>query len=334
MSDDVDGAVAALESSNVYVAGGTSLTDEGAIASALSGSSTAVAVLPADAVQTVSATQLAAQIESQTSGYDVVIVVIDAARDSFGVAGDDATAVATTLNSNNDGDAGPAIEAALPQITSSTSTASHDGGSGSTIATVGGVGLAIVVVGTAVTLGVRRLLRRTPSPKVFERLPEDLRGQIEVLDRIQRRHQVAGPGAMPAELAQILGNSRELFERIRRRGSAQQARIAEVEYTDTLGKLNRALGEDYFLDILAHPQLWDEAEKRLDSVRQAVAATQGQLLRNIRQVNASQDLEFQVALESLLGTMDPPSIDSVYSHPPDTAIETAPEKHPPGETHE
>ena len=37
-----------------------------------------------------------------------------------------------------------------------------------------------------------------------------------------------------------------------------------------------------------------------------------QLIKNIRQVNASQDLEFQVALESLVGSMNTPSVESAY----------------------
>jgi hypothetical protein len=91
--------------------------------------------------------------------------------------------------------------------------------------------------------------------------------------------------------------------------------VARVEYRDQLGKVVDVLGPDYYLDILANPDLWDDPSRRAQAVEVAIAAFEEQILDNIRQVNAAQDLRFQVSLDALArarrdqsaGLYDPPN---------------------------
>lgn len=323
MSDyDVSAAVKALTSSDVFVDGEATLSHQSQIESAFRDDHIAVAVLPDGANSTLSANQLADQIKTGTAGkYDTVIVVIDSGQDTYGVASShDASAITSALYGANNPDGGEAIMAASNTIAS----IGHPGGddSGTNLVVVGGGVLGLAVLGAAVVFLFRKFAGRSPADKVFERLPAELHQQVATLKELTARHEALPSGGLGYQLGQILENSTELFERLERKGTQQQARVAAVEYTDTLAKLNRALGSDYYLDILAKPALWEDSDRRLKEVRDAVGATQQQLIKNIRQVNASQDLEFQVALESLVGSMNTPSVESIYTTKPEGEIES------------
>jgi hypothetical protein len=314
---DVSAAVKALTFSDVFVDGEATLSHQSQIESAFRDDHIAVAVLPDGANSTLSANQLADQIKTGTVGkYDTVIVVIDSGQDTYGVASShDASAITSALYGANKPDGGEAIMAASNTIASIGHPVPRGAGddNGTNLVVVGGGVLGLAVLGAAVVFLFRKFAGRSPADNVFERLPAKLHQQVATLKELTARHEALPSGGLGYQLGQILENSTELFERLEKKGTQQQARVAAVEYTDTLAKLNRALGSDYYLDILAKPALWEDPDRRLKEVRDAIGATQQQLIKNIRQVNASQDLEFQVALESLVGSMNTPSVESIYT---------------------
>lgn len=175
---------------------------------------------------------------------------------------------------------------------------------------------ALGVVGCAAGfLGSSFDFKRKPKQKVevekevastvsmIDSLPINLKAEIKKLQRIAYLHGNAKTRLFPT-IINILRDSGELFSRIETRVGSQAHRLASLNYTDTLMKLNRALDSDYYLDILANARLWNDPEERLAAVEKAVEATEKQLVRNIRQVNASQDIDYEVSLESLTSSMD------------------------------
>lgn len=324
-------ATAQLASQHVYVDPGATLGSQGQISSDLNGENVAIAVFPEDAASTVSPNALASQIKTASAGqYETVIVVIDGAsgaRDSFGVASNnDSVRIATTLNGNNAGDGGQAILASIDEITRSetvTSTETNSTpdvpGNDDGLGVVGGASivLALAAIGTFGTIMYRRMrgtiTKNTTTSITYDQLPEDLRRVLQEYRVIVMKHSTASNQALSRPLQSILANVQELFRRIDKRGNAQAKRMASVEYVETFKKLNKALGEDYYLDIASHPHLWDDATERMSVVRDAVMATDATIVKNIRQVNASQDLDFKVALESLTRSMDTPTVKEIYS---------------------
>jgi hypothetical protein len=310
----IEDAVDGLHQGPVYVDSSASLSGSSDIASALDGDHVAVVALPDVAFDTYSANDVANQIRSAVDGdYATVIVVVDGVRDSFGVSSSgDAAAIATALNGANTGDGGQAIQVVTGQLVDAS-----DGGSGLVGEAVGLGGglLGLALIGSGAVLAYRRWFAhgfKRSKTEAFAKLPAELRTQVDQLWALLGKHHSAGLGSLEDEILALVGNAEELFVRIDKRGTGQQGRIAAVEYADTFAKLNRALGEDYYLDILRRPDLWNDSDRRLAEVREALDATGKQLVENIRQVNASQDLEFQVALESLVGSMNTPSIESAY----------------------
>jgi len=129
-------------------------------------------------------------------------------------------------------------------------------------------------------------------------ISEELREKIEELYGLAQTYEERNSPLFPA-VNGVFANVQELFERMGTHTDEQSARIAGVRYTDTLTKLNRALGKSYYLDIEAHPELWSDPDGRMEAVEAAVNATGEQILRNIRELNSSRDLIYQLSLDAL-----------------------------------
>jgi hypothetical protein len=329
--DFVSESINGLMAKNVFIDSSATLSSSAEISAAFSGSSVGVVSLPQMSTSTFSASALANQILNGTNGqYKTIIVMIDSSHDSFGVASvGDASLISKTLNEANSGDGGAAIlkssetivQASANAKTGTSTQAESSPSDGGAVMLYGGTSVlvAIVVAGAVFALGRNK---NNPKQKALtssfkERLavlPDDLRKVANEFVEITRMHELSTNSSMLGpELQKIVTNFTELFARIERKGTEQQARMASVQYIDTFTKLNSALGKDYYLDIRLHPDLWDEAPRRLKEVETAVSATSSELINNIKQVNASKDLEFKVALESLSKSINEISVGDLYN---------------------
>ena len=72
--------------------------------------------------------------------------------------------------------------------------------------------------------------------------------------------------------------------------------------------------EKYFGDIVARPTYWDEAPKRVTAIFDAVKSLDNQLVDNIRQLNASKDIDFNVALNSLSNLQKEIKLSDLYDN--------------------
>ncbi|MDR1634270.1 MAG: hypothetical protein LBS27_04990 [Bifidobacteriaceae bacterium] len=143
--------------------------------------------------------------------------------------------------------------------------------------------------------------------KPSKQTPPDVAEKLEELRALRVRYlnaRVPGPAFaatknMAQMIARIVTDTSELFRRLESRGGGDQQAVARVEYRDQVAKVVEVLGPDYYLDILARPDLWDDPRGRARAVEAAVAAFSSQIIDNIKQVNAAQDLRFQVSLDAL-----------------------------------
>lgn len=303
----VDDAAAALQTSNVYV------SNEVANASTLAqqldqqvgDASIGVAVFSDNAGLEGSASDIVRELASANTGYTTIIVAVgdDVAAGSSVLGKGEALRIANEAEQSND-----SVDAALTQTvqqviaeTPATTTPGIDPGP------VVGIGVAVALLlgaGIAVVGVVRSRRRRAAESRG---LPEAVRGQVAALRTLVPEYAAAGASgdAVAAQTAQEIGvladNVTELFTRLDRRNAADQVDIAAVEYDDKLRKLTAAVGRDYLLDILRHPQLWDDPAERVREVQGALDAISTELLENIKQVNARRGLHFQVSLDGLIG---------------------------------
>ncbi|QIG39215.1 hypothetical protein G5T42_06720 [Microbacterium sp. 4R-513] len=303
----IDDAVAALQNSNVYV------SDEVANAPALAqqldqqvgDASIGVAVFSENAGLEGSASDIVRELASANPGYDTIVVAVgdDVAAGSNALAKGEALRIANEAENSSD-----SVDAALTQTvqqiiaeTPATSSPGVDAGPvvgiGLTIAVLLGAGIAVV--------GVVRSRRRRASEN--RGLPDAVRAQVVALRGLVPEYAAVGASgnAVAAQTAQEIGvladNVTELFNRLDRRSVEDQVNIAAVEYDDKLRKLTAALNRDYLLDILRHPNLWDDPDDRVREVQGALDGVSTELLENIKQVNARRGLHFQVSLDGLIG---------------------------------
>jgi hypothetical protein len=344
LSDDyISDAVQGLGSSSVYVDGQASLANAGQIASSLNGSGIAVVSLPAGAFDTLGPTDVANAIGQKLGGkYNTVIVVNGNAVTTAGGHGN-AEKITELVNTAIAKGVSPgqaittstepikALAAGTKTSTGSGTGASTDNGGGGIVGVIGGGLLGIVVLGTLGIVAFKRLNRRpaqsalpagqqtaayVPAGDLSEHLPVRLRGLVKELDALARKHSKIPGDKLAAEIHGLIVNLQELFERINtKQGDTNNAALAAGEYENKLTKLNEALGDEYYLDIAENPKLWDNPTERLQAVDDAVEAVEYQLIENIKQVNASKDLKFQVALDSLMGSKGP-TVQEIYTTKP------------------
>jgi len=280
-----------------------------------------VVVIPQpDQAESVQSSTIASGVQRAT-GSDTVIVIEDRAQDRFAVASDqDATAITESLYSQGESDGGVAVASIAQTLDPANASGGSAGGGGILFGIIG-----VVVVAGAITgliLGLRRRGRNRTEKAVrsSRRLEKELAEALDgedgefVRDAIEKLNERAA--AYPdigGRIAGLAGHVSELFVRVRKRGTDQQIRLLQSRYKDTLSKLLKALDDDYYGDILANPQYWSKPGERVAEVQRAIDSVDRQAVENIRQVNESRDLEFQVALDSLIKTVDAAKLSDVYS---------------------
>lgn len=302
----LDDAVATMQSGHVYVAPGTG---SGSLAETLSAeigdASIGVAVFSSDVqLEGLRETEVLSQLRDGT-GYDTIVIAVGGRlyADSEALGQDEAMIIAKENENEHDG-LQPALQETVQEIsvaarTSDGPATAVDGGMVLVLALVA----AGVVAAVATAWGVIRARRRRHSA-IEQGMPEGVRARVAALQALRpayaaSAHPVARQTA--ADIDTLAANVTELFRRLDRHAdTAGQRGLASVEYEEKLRRLGAALDRDYLLDILTHPHLWDDPEERVAEVRDAVTAVAGELVENIKQVNARRGLYFQVSLDGLI----------------------------------
>lgn len=308
-------AVSELQNGPVYQA--TSLTKASDIAVALKNGDIAVVSLPEEAIAPMSPfspVQLANNIlNNDNTDYNTIIVVVS---NKFGVASNnrDSDQISEVLykeytETGNSGEAinnqlGNIITGTTSEIIESNSGAENtdDGFSLGAIGAAGGGILGVAAVAAVVVYLSRKSMKAKGKKEVkinFDYIPADLKKSVENLKHVASLHHKAGNTKVVSVLNSVFSHTQELFKRLKNKGSDGQYNMAAVNYTDSLDKLGYILGESNYLDVYKNPTLWDNPRERLRTIEHALQAVDTQLLTNIRQVNASQDINFQVSIEAL-----------------------------------
>ncbi|MFF2371950.1 hypothetical protein [Agromyces sp. NPDC058110] len=304
----VDDASDALQGGPVYVS--SEVADASALQAQLTGlvgdDSIGIAVFSDNVQLEASGTEIVAQLAESTD-YDTIIVAV----------GDDLSAGSHVLESGeamqiaNQAEASGGLDQALAATVQGVQAADGPGASIGDAGAGGGLVLglaitaAVIAAGAATAFGVVRSRRRKGQGD--GRLPDPIRRHVATLRSLSAAYaQVGATGNAVAaqtatDVAGIATNVEELFIRLDQRSGADQRGLAAIELDATLRRLTGALDRDYLLDILTHPQLWDDPDERIREVRTAVTAVSGELVQNIKQVNARRGLHFQVSLDGLVG---------------------------------
>ncbi|WP_442574043.1 hypothetical protein ACSBPH_09165 [Microbacterium sp. F51-2R] len=303
----VDDAAAALQNSNVYVsnevANAPTLTQQ--LDQQVGDASIGIAVFSENAGLEGTASDIVRELASANPGYDTIIVAVgdDVAAGSSVLGKGEALRIANEAESSSDS-VDAALTQTVQQVIAETPSSPPPGMDAGPVIGVG-VAVALLLGAGIAVIGVVRSRRRRAADS--RRLPDAVRDQVVALRGLIAEYAAAGASGNPvaARTAQDIGvladNVTELFTRLDRRSGEDQVTIASVEYDDKLRKLTAAVGRDYLLDILRHPNLWDDPDDRVREVQGALDSVSTELVENIKQVNARRGLHFQVSLDGLIG---------------------------------
>lgn len=315
----------------ICYADGATINDSGSVIDALQGKAQVV-VMPFDVNSALDANKTAQSL-AESNGIPELIVIRDnrSGADSFGVysqSGKDVE-ILTAMNSSKQSDGGETITAADIGSIYDAQIAAPPGADGgfsplalilpaaAIIAVLGGGGLILKRINSS-----RRQIasdsNRSPSISLKDQrsveISEDLRRELDSLAATSKRYRGSDERKLEEAAGLIdsaLGHTYELFKRIDRKKDRQNREIAQRRYLDTVKKLNSALSSDYFEDIVRKPGLWDGAEEKREDVLTALKSVDRQIIENIKQVNSSKEIEFRIAVDSLIGS-EPMDVDDVF----------------------
>lgn len=335
-----DDALQGLEDSPVYQAGNARFSNTEELESTFQGEGVAIVNLPEGGSGQLGTRNFAMSLNGSLPEYDTVIVVQE--KSSFGVHSDvpgKENEILTSLHQNSSAGSGEAILASQDVITSAGTSAtvevspdSPDTTSvdlGATSVLFSGIALAMlaiaVIAGLLVWLKSRsgsttgpnyeNLLDRssTLQDSVLKGLPEETSRILRELSELREEYVARNQTRIADDISEVIKHTSELFKRVNKKSGPAKYQAVTIKYNDTLEKLALALGPEYYLDIYDKPRLWADSEKRMEEVRAALSSTDEQIIRNIQQVNANQDLEIKVALDSLARSMSTPALENIYN---------------------
>lgn len=171
------------------------------------------------------------------------------------------------------------------------------------VVTAGGAAIFIPIL-TRESRDRKKLFKRYAPDKSTHALPKTI--ETELTGLRSDLEQLVKLGELPTakSLSGVISLAQDLFAKLKSRGDAHQVDMAAVSYCDVLGKLNKALSNEYFFDMVANPEHWKHVEDRRATVREAVKAVNAELLESIRSLNSYTDMDYGVEIDSILRKSD------------------------------
>lgn len=326
-SDVISRSAKGLSSYQVFQGAGSTLTDGQTLATKLRGSDVGVVVIPQKEVETKGAREIASDVRSSSGvKYSTVIVVLDGPLDVLGVSSSNREVeekINSYLGSDPVKDAGwilsenasklfnveKDLKAEAAKKVSDAEAAIKAKKDAEILMVLIPALLAVIallIVGNF--LMYRRSLthnKKDPVRYGFRKMPVGLREAVESFRKTADLHKdLKGYKrySLYESCSRLIARFVELEETMEKLPKTDQRRmVLEVEYVERLRKLQEAIGKDYYLSIIEDQTHWEDPAKKLKRVSDAVAALREQILVSIKQINDSSNLEFKIALDSIIG---------------------------------
>lgn len=312
LADDIGRIVKSLESSNVYQSLGAKFPEK--VSSVYSNEN--IAIVYNEGASDPGAEAVA--ISSQTD-YDTVIVY---SGTSFGASSTNGNGseIASVLNSSGDGvnavvsQANQVKQLTIVKTGTSVGTNPPITDSGIGIGAGIGLGLGAVLILTVGIVLVKKLFGKKGSdekpvkdilPKeYFDNVSQKLGQEVGRFRELIVKHENSDLPLSVERMKSVDKRLGDLFSRLSRKGTQDQVHTAAIKYQNLLKKVIYIMDEDHYMDLAKNPELWNHAERRKQDSLNCVEAVDKQILDNIKQVNDSQDLEFNITMQALLSDSD------------------------------
>jgi len=102
-------------------------------------------------------------------------------------------------------------------------------------------------------------------------------------------------------LRALLEELRALDAKLRIDGATQQARLTYAKYAPLMSKIAEISASNVYGDFVRNPDHWKDPQRNRLRVELAVVSLAKEVSEDIRRLNSSQELNFQVSVESIIG---------------------------------
>lgn len=334
-------SVAGLKSFRVFMHNGTDLSESAEVSGRMLDAAVGVAVVKQEHVEGKDLSEVSRFIREGVDNYhDTVIMVVDGDKDTFVVSssldgidekykdilGDSVDDAGWTLLTNADKlveERTTVVEAGIQKDKAEANSTFMK------VAEIIGAVLGIAILLTVLIFGGSALLiankvkRRKRKNSIeariarsFEDLSDNFQAALVSLDKVADLHDTAiktKTMSLSVDIRESINMMQKLFTAVSEKGVPNVRKMeAEVVYANRIEKLVTLLGETYYVDMANNPYAWRSSNKGMKNVNLALQEFQAQILENIQQLNEDNELEFQVALSTLLNR-NTVELDDVYT---------------------
>lgn len=171
-----------------------------------------------------------------------------------------------------------------------------------------------VVIGSSVIFSTRMYvqaklaeMREIKTPTISagsQSYAQDFTRSVDNMRKIIKIHDESNLKKTSSKMKSILVSVDDLFGRLKIKGTPDQVNMTSIRYAYLFDKVVYAMDEEHYLDIAKNPHLWEDPNERMRNAENALDSVHNQIVDNIKQVNASKDLDFNTALDALTSVDD------------------------------
>lgn len=134
--------------------------------------------------------------------------------------------------------------------------------------------------------------------RIFGNYSEDLQKAMAKLELVARSHEAELPAEydLTDKIFSLYKSVKDLFDRLENMSHPEEF---EVLYTMSITKLTVILGETYYMNIVLNKNHWEDRDERITKVQSILQSTIDKASGDIKKVNASNDIEMNVIMQSL-----------------------------------
>lgn len=124
---------------------------------------------------------------------------------------------------------------------------------------------------------------------------------LQSLQELERRVLENSNHNIYGYLQSLLEELQILDAKLKSAGIDQQARLTYAKYLPIVGKVLELTAPSKYGDFIANPNHWSDPKRMRIQVELSVLAVAKEVAEDVRRLNSSQELNFQVSVESIIG---------------------------------
>lgn len=124
---------------------------------------------------------------------------------------------------------------------------------------------------------------------------------LQSLQELERRVLENSNRNIYGYLQSLLEELQILDAKLKSAGIDQQARLTYAKYLPIVGKVLELTAPSKYGDFIANPNHWSDPKRMRIQVELSVLAVAKEVAEDVRRLNGSQELNFQVSVESIIG---------------------------------